>query len=170
LAKFSGKLPILRVKRWQMTIAICDDVEIICGQIEKLVKNQMPNCDTKRFASGGRILKEKEKFDIIFLDIQMEGINGIEVARLLRNKKEDAVLIFITGIKEYVFEAFDVSAFHYLLKPIEEKKFIEVFARAVAESERVSCLKISIELLDHPAQNAGSQSRQGFRLYRLLAF
>ena len=46
------------------------------------------------------------------------------------------MLIFITGIKEYVFEAFDVSAFHYLLKPIEESKFIEVLGRAVDEAGR----------------------------------
>ena len=119
-----------------MTIAICDDEKIICDQIEKIIKNQKPNFTIKLFASGEELLKEKENFDIIFLDIYMEGINGIEVARMLRNKKEEAILIFITGIKEYVFEAFDVSAFHYLLKPIEEKKFIEVFARAVTEFER----------------------------------
>ena len=44
------------------------------------------------------------------------------------------MLIFITGIKEYVFETFDVSAFHYLLKPIEESKFIEVLGRATGEA------------------------------------
>ncbi|MCI9162465.1 MAG: hypothetical protein HFG59_04305 [Lachnospiraceae bacterium] len=51
----------------------------------------------------------------------MEGVNGIQAARALRDKKEEALLIFITGFKEYVFEAFDVAAFHYLLKPVEEK-------------------------------------------------
>ncbi len=119
-----------------MRIAICDDEKVICDQIEKLVKRQEPDCDTELFVSGEELLREKKNFDLIFLDIQMEGINGIEVAKTLRNKKEEAILIFITGIKEYVFEAFDVSAFHYLLKPIEETKFIEVFARAVAEFEK----------------------------------
>lgn len=46
------------------------------------------------------------------------------------------VVIFITGVKEYVFEAFDVSAFHYLLKPVEEKKFSEVFERAKRKWKR----------------------------------
>lgn len=54
----------------------------------------------------------------------------------MRDKKEEALLIFITGFKEYVFEGFDVAAFHYLLKPVEEKKLTEVFAKAVAEVER----------------------------------
>lgn len=66
----------------------------------------------------------------------MEGINGMETARRLRNQKEEVILIFISGFKEYVFEAFDVSAFHYLLKPIEEIKFMEIFAKAVAELEK----------------------------------
>ncbi len=61
-------------------------------------------------------------------------MGGIEAARNLRQRNVDAVLVFITGIKEYVFEAFDVSAFHYLLKPIEEKKFIEVLGRAADEA------------------------------------
>lgn len=63
-------------------------------------------------------------------------MNGIDTARALREKQEDMVVIFITGVKEYVFEAFDVSAFHYLLKPVEEKKFSEVFERAKKEVEK----------------------------------
>ena len=64
----------------------------------------------------------------------MEGMGGIEAARTLRQSGVDAVVIFITGIREYVFEAFDVSAFHYLLKPIEEQKFMEVLCRAAEEA------------------------------------
>ena len=81
-------------------------------------------------------MAEGKKADIVFLDIQMEGMNGIDTARVLREKQEDTVLIFITGVKEYVFEAFDVAAFHYLLKPVDEKKFSEVFERAKKEVEK----------------------------------
>lgn len=119
-----------------MTIAICDDEKAVCDQLEQFVKQQAPGCGIKLFASGEELLRDREKFDIIFLDIQMQGINGIEAAKTLRNKKDEAILIFITGIKDYVFEAFDVSAFHYLLKPVEEIKFAKVFARAAAEAER----------------------------------
>ena len=71
-----------------MTIAICDDEKIICEQIGKLVKKQIPDCDIELFASGETLLKETKIFDIIFLDIQMDGINRIQTARMLRNKKE----------------------------------------------------------------------------------
>ena len=66
----------------------------------------------------------------------MEGTDGIETAKRLRQRDEDTILIFITGIREYVFEAFDVAAFHYLLKPIEVDKFREVFRRAGRELEK----------------------------------
>lgn len=63
----------------------------------------------------------------------MDGMNGIDTARILRQKTEHTVLVFITGVKEYVFDAFDVAAFHYLIKPIDEQKFADVFKRAVLE-------------------------------------
>ncbi len=66
----------------------------------------------------------------------MDGMNGIEAARKLRERQEDTVLIFITGIKEYVFDALDLYAFHYLLKPVDEGKFAEVLQRAAGEAKK----------------------------------
>ena len=117
-----------------MNIAVVDDEEIIRQQIHGFIKRQKPDFNTSDFATGEELLAAGKEFDIIFLDIQMEGMGGIEAARDLRQRNADAVLVFITGIKEYVFEAFDVSAFHYLLKPIEEKKFMEVLCRAAEEA------------------------------------
>lgn len=119
-----------------MNIAICDDEKIIREQIKNLIEKQSVISVLKIFASGQELLESKLHFDIIFLDIQMEGINGIDTARKLRERGEETVLIFITGLKEYVFDAFDVAAFHYLLKPVEEKKFSEVFQRVVLELEK----------------------------------
>ncbi len=73
---------------------------------------------------------------MVFLDIQMDGMNGIETAGELGERQEDAVLIFITGIKEYVFDARDLYAFHYLLKPLDEKKFAEVLEKAAWEAKK----------------------------------
>lgn len=117
-----------------MNIAICDDERIIREQIQSLIEKQKADVHLDSYEKGEELLAAGKRFDIIFLDIQMDGMNGIETARELRKRKEDTVLIFITGIRDYVFEAFDVSAFHYLLKPIEESKFVEVFERAVDEA------------------------------------
>lgn len=119
-----------------MNIAIVDDEKNIREQIKKLIEKQKPDCKLEVYGTGGELLDAGMHFDMIFLDIQMEGLNGIDTARTLRKRDEETVLVFVTGMKEYVFEAFDVSAFHYLLKPIEEQKFMEVFNRAVKEAEK----------------------------------
>ena len=114
-------------------IAIVDDEKVIREQIKKLIEKKQTDCEIDTYGTGEDLLKADSVYDIIFLDIQMKGMNGIETAKALRQKADNTVLIFITGVKEYVFDAFDVSAFHYLIKPIEENKFWEVCDRAVLE-------------------------------------
>ena len=119
-----------------LNIAICDDEEIIREQIKELTEKEKSGLCMELYETGDALLASGKQFDIVFLDIQMEGTDGIETAKRLRQRDEDTILIFITGIREYVFEAFDVAAFHYLLKPIEEEKFREVFRRAGRELEK----------------------------------
>lgn len=116
-----------------LNIAVVDDEKVIREQIGGLIRKRNPGCCVKSYKSGMELLESGASFDIVFLDIQMDGLNGIETAKKLKRCKEDTIVIFVTGIKEYVFDAFDVAAFHYLLKPIEESKFAEVFQRAEAQ-------------------------------------
>ena len=117
-------------------IAVCDDETVIREQIQQFVRKKVPDSHIETYAAGEELLAANKIFDLVFLDIQMEGINGMDAARALRAKKAETILIFITGLKEYVFEAFDVSAFHYLLKPLEEKKLDGVLERALKELNR----------------------------------
>lgn len=124
-----------------MDIAVVDDEKAIREHICGLVEEQKPESRIEAYATGEELIASGIRFDIVFLDIQMEGMNGIEAARSLREKNanlgvEDTVLVFITGIKEYVFDALDLYAFQYLLKPIDEDKFAEVLERAVREAAR----------------------------------
>lgn len=66
----------------------------------------------------------------------MEKMNGVETAKKLRELSEESVIVFITGAKEYVFDAFDVAALHYLIKPVDDKKLQEVIERAKKEIEK----------------------------------
>ena len=91
-----------------MNIAVVDDEEAIRGQIGGFIKKRNPDFHISGFATGEGLLAAGTGFDIIFLDVQMEGMGGIAAARTLRQSGVDAVVIFITGIREYVFEAFDV--------------------------------------------------------------
>ena len=124
-----------------MDIAVVDDEKAIREHICGLVEEQQPESRIEAYATGGELLASGKRFDIVFLDIQMEGMNGIEAARNLREKNanlgvEDTVLVFITGIKDYVFDAFDLYAFQYLLKPIDERKFAEVLEKAAREAAK----------------------------------
>ena len=119
-----------------INIAIVDDEKVIREQIKFWVEKNHTQTIIDIYSSGEDLLLMNRCYDIVFLDIKMEGINGIDTARELRKKAEDTILIFITGIKEYVFDAFDVAAFHYLIKPIEEEKFNAVYERAVVEVKK----------------------------------
>ena len=119
-----------------MDIAVVDDEKAIREHICGLVEEQQPESRIETYATGEELLASGKRFDIVFLDIQMEGMNGIEAARSLRERREDTVLVFVTGIKDYVFDAFDLYAFQYLLKPIDEDKFAEVLERAVREAAK----------------------------------
>lgn len=123
-----------------MNIAVCDNDKNICEDIVNLIRKQNPAIKIFSFTSGDELLKCKEEFAIIFLDIK--GISGMNIARILRFRQEiqgsmKSILIFVTGYREYMEEAFDVHAFHYLLKPIDTKKFVKVLECALKEAEAI---------------------------------
>ncbi len=120
-----------------MRVAICDEEKESCALLGQLIRGQEPDCEVMCFHSVGQFLETGRHFDILLLDIQMEGMRGMEVARALRISGEDTVLIFVTARKEYAAEAFEVSAFYYLLKPVDEGKFCEVFQGACREVRRL---------------------------------
>lgn len=120
-----------------MNIAICDDEEKVRKQIASLIKKLESDVKISSFAKGLDMLSDRKFFDICFLDIEMGDISGIELAKKIRkeqgNSGKRSIIIFVTAFREYMEDAFDVNAFHYLVKPIKEKKFAEVFQRAVKE-------------------------------------
>ena len=121
-----------------MQIAICDDEKAIVQLLEEKIKKILPDAVIEKYLSGDELLASGYRPDILFLDIQMPGKDGIETARLLRQRDEDMILIFVTAVEEYVFQAFDVLAFHYLVKPFSDEKFEEVVKRAVRSKEKHS--------------------------------
>ncbi|MBQ3543839.1 MAG: response regulator transcription factor [Lachnospiraceae bacterium] len=116
-----------------MRIGICDDEKNIRELIGNKVEKQYPKAEIVFFSSGDELLLSDKNIDILFLDIQMPGKNGMEIAKELRQKDKKVIIIFVTAIEEYVFQAFDVGAFNYIVKPIDEAKFADVLHRAIDE-------------------------------------
>ncbi|MBD5516390.1 MAG: response regulator transcription factor [Lachnospiraceae bacterium] len=121
-----------------MRIAICDDDVRGRERIRTLLEKEFSQAQTREFDSGMKLLENVEEGwqpDIVLLDIAMEGMDGMETARRLK-ERSDAILIFVTGVKEQVFQAFDVGAFHYLMKPVDHNKMTDVLKRAAQEVEK----------------------------------
>ena len=119
-----------------MKIAVCDDDKAAREHIVSLVKEQIQDAEIMTFATGEEMLEVKSTFDISFLDVEMKEISGMDVANHIRQEEQGnikSIIIFVTGYEKYMNSAFDVSAFHYLLKPIDEEKFRSVFGRALDE-------------------------------------
>lgn len=120
-----------------MRIAVCDDEREIREDIGQKIRHFLPEAEVCLYESAERLLTEQGMSDILFLDIKMNGMNGMELAERLRRRDRDVTIVFLTALEEYVYRAFDVGAFHYLLKPVDTVKFYEVLEKAVAERQRI---------------------------------
>lgn len=122
-----------------LLIAVCDDIPIECADIAKQIETILKQSNTdfmiKKFFGGLELIQSRESFDIIFLDIKMPNINGMELAKRIRKQGRQSLIIFITSASEYVFDAFDVEAFQYLLKPIQTDKLKNVLEKATKKMQ-----------------------------------
>ena len=130
-----------------LNIAICDD-DLLVGhgaqnEIQKILQNNRLEHSIFLFQSGSNLL-DAGFFDIVFLDIEMAGLNGIEAAEKMRLMGYNSRIIFLTSHKKYIFSAFDVSASHYLLKPLDTQKLEKVLLKIIQEltAETEYCLTV----------------------------
>jgi DNA-binding LytR/AlgR family response regulator len=112
-----------------MKIAVCDDDKRFISFIKPII-NEYANTHkleavVDAYVGGDYLLKSKENYDIIYLDYQMNGIDGMETARILREKNVWCSIIFVTNYPDFVYEAFTVDAFRFLKKPINKTMVFE---------------------------------------------
>lgn len=117
-----------------LEIAICDDEPVMRKEVSRhfsdyMEKRQDAAYHIRSFESGKQLLACGQEFDLIFLDIQMEEPDGMETAEKLRQKGCLSRLVFVTVLKECVFDAFEVEASGYLMKPLDPRHFIRTMDR-----------------------------------------
>lgn len=119
-----------------INIAICDDDESVVNQIKKCI-GEYNACKSaiSTYNCGEELLVERKKFHVIFLDIDMGGIDGIETAKRIRKYDKTVKIIYITNFTDYVNLAFEVHAFGYLNKPIKKEQIYTQLNEAIAYSE-----------------------------------
>ncbi|MDE6934911.1 MAG: LytTR family DNA-binding domain-containing protein, partial [Oscillospiraceae bacterium] len=134
-----------------ITFAICDDEPLMAQELashlaDYMKENSMTAAYSASSFSNGRALLERVgSFDVIFLDIQMEQPDGMETARLLRQRGDHSLLIFVTVLKECVFDSFQVEAFDYLLKPLDSARFHQTMDRVLRSLEQRTAKDIVIQ-------------------------
>ena len=131
-----------------MKLAICDDEKRIRDIIAESVKEVSEKIEIEFYADAKGIVSASFDCDILFLDIQMPGIDGMGAARMLRSSGKKTVIVFVTALEDQVFNAFDVGAFNYIVKPFTKAKIIEVFKRAVKQVEDQRLVEAAISEQD----------------------
>lgn len=121
--------------------AICDDepsmAREIAGHLARyLEERRVTAYSVSSFSSGHALLESGGGFDVVFLDIQMEQPDGMETARLLRQRGDHSLLVFVTVLKEWVFDAFQVEAYDYLIKPLDSDRFGRTMDRVLRTLEQ----------------------------------
>lgn len=122
-------------------IAICDDEKIITSDIEDklniISKKMNISVNIEVFFDGSTltdyIINQKAKYDIIYIDIEMEKENGVDAARKIRQYDKNVLLIYVTNYESFAKEVFEVSAFRFITKPIVNEIFEKYFISALDE-------------------------------------
>ena len=129
--------------------AICDDEPLMVQEIADCLsaymeEKRISSYQISRFSSGGALLESGGDFDLIFLDIQMEKPDGMETAGILRRQGSRSLLVFVTVLRECVFDAFETEACGYLLKPLDRARFVRTMDRALASLERRAAKSVMV--------------------------
>ena len=133
-----------------MNILICDDDKLYVDMIRKYVDeffadHKITDYKVYEYNSGDEVAKNNEKIDIAFLDVEMNGINGIEASTILRKNNKDIIVFIITSYMGYLDDAMDEGVFRYITNPIEKITIIRGLQKAVDLCYKKQSRKIVIE-------------------------
>ena len=121
-----------------LKIAVCDDEPFMCEMLKEKIGEYLRE-GSKEFKifcyPNGESLPVSGGFDIVLLDVQMPGISGMELAKRLRENGNSCAVIFVTVLKEPVFDAFEVDAVDYLCKPVDSVRLKRALERAIRRTE-----------------------------------
>ena len=125
-----------------MKVVVCDD-DVICANeiklnIEGALREEAITADITLFSDSRELMNSIGTFDIAFLDIQMPGKNGIDLAYQLKAKNKNIIIFFITSYDSYLDEAMDLNAFRYIKKPLDIKRLRSGISKAISHINNTS--------------------------------
>ncbi len=120
-----------------MKIALCDDqlsqIEILKPYVQEFFIEKGTDVEISEYFGGTDILGCEDEFDIIFIDIELGDMSGIEVIRELKQRKTRTVIIVVTAYNEYLDEAMDLNVIRFLKKPVVKEKVFSALERALQD-------------------------------------
>jgi len=137
----------------KIKLVVCDD-ELVQRKflgvlLERFFKERKIPVEISYYGSGEEFLENKEQdlnlTDLFLLDIFMPNLNGIELAREIKERNAPGKIIFITGGNDYVTEAFELKAFSYIQKPVEYEKFSKVLSHALESVEKIKFMEVMVD-------------------------
>lgn len=141
-------------------VAIVDDsttdAKFVQGILNSWADQRQANIQAEVFPSAESFLfryAEDKDWDILLLDIEMGNMDGVALAKKIRQDNESVQMVFVTGFADYISEGYEVAALHYLMKPVKQDKLFAVLDRAIAvmqKTERVILLPVGGEMLRLP--------------------
>ncbi|MDD2957538.1 MAG: LytTR family DNA-binding domain-containing protein [Lachnospiraceae bacterium] len=155
-----------------MRVFICDDDVLMIEQLQKYTQSYFESNHIKcpellSFTSGEALLSDKSEKDIVFLDIEMPGMNGIYVGNELKKTNKNVIIFVVTSYSEYLDEAMRFHVFRYLSKPLDKQRFFRNMKDALAYYNSISA-KIPVEtkqgVYSFPASQIIAIEAQGRRV------
>ena len=141
-------------------LAICDDESTVIEYVSSIVTDWASeyhyDIQLRIFSSAESFLfsyEDENDYDILLLDVEMGQMDGVSLAKSIRKNNDTVQIVFITGYSDYIAEGYEVSALHYLMKPVKKEKLFEVLNRAtekLEKNERMLTLSHSGEMVRIP--------------------
>lgn len=118
-----------------MRIAICDDQQeyrkLIIQYVQFYFQEHLLDLETYEFDSGEELLSSDKTFDIVFLDIEMNELNGIQTTKKLNIRNKNTIIFIVTAYQKYLDDAMDLNVFRYIDKPIQAKRLYNGLDKAI---------------------------------------
>lgn len=137
-----------------MRVAIVDDESQMCftlrGYCDRYAEENALRISTDLFNSGDALLDEymRGRYDMLLLDVEMPGTNGIETARRVRRLDDSVTIVFVTNMAQYAIDGYDVAAADYVLKPLTYYDFSLKFTKALRQASGHAAQIVTIETVD----------------------